>query len=168
MKKQKEEIVNERTNDARRSRQCPHQPQKDGKLNQSRKLPDGYKDAVDAFINAVDVELGEDDDVVGVERAVGNPILLSERRGRVDDQLVRLFVIHGRRLHLHRVVTITQLGQAEATDILQRVDAFQEDVVMALSADFENGATEQVKLHRQFRRHSAVDHRCILVGRENL
>ena len=78
---------------------------------------------MDSLILSIHVELGKDDDVLGVAGPVGDPVLLSQRGRGVHDQLVRLLVVGGRRLHLDRVVSVAQLGQPEAADVGQLVDA---------------------------------------------
>ena len=38
-------------------------------------------------------------------------------------KLTRLLVVRRRSLHLHGVVAVAELGEAEAADVVQRVDA---------------------------------------------
>ena len=56
-------------------------------------VPDSNEDPVDPLVDPVDVELGEDDHVLGVDGAVRNPVLLRERRGGVHHEFASL---HGK------------------------------------------------------------------------
>ena len=51
-------------------------------------------------------KLCHDDGVFGVDGAVGDPVFLSQRMGRVDDDFVRLLVKNRRCFHLDRVVPV--------------------------------------------------------------
>ena len=50
--------------------------------------------------------LCEDDDVLGVNGAIGNPVLLSQRRRCVNDELLSGLVVCRGRLHLDGVVAV--------------------------------------------------------------
>ena len=57
--------------------------------------------------------------------AVGDPVLLSQRRRRVDDELFGLGVVVDGRLHLDGVVAVAQFREAETADIIEVIDAFE-------------------------------------------
>ena len=63
----------------------------------------------------------------------------------MHDELLRLVVVGGSGLHLHGVVAVAQLRQPEAAHILELVDA-GEQIVVALRAQLEHRAAEQVEL----------------------
>lgn len=65
---------------------------------------------MDALIAASNQELREDDGPLGMHGGVGDPVLLRERGGRVDYELVRCLVELRRRLHLHRVVACIDMS----------------------------------------------------------
>ena len=54
--------------------------------------------------------------------SVCDPELLAKHGGRVDDEFLFLLVIRGRGLHLRRIVTVAELGEAEAAHVLERAD----------------------------------------------
>ena len=62
---------------------------------------------MDSLVLPVDYEFGEDDDVFGVNSAVRDPVLLSQRRRRVNHELLGRLVVRGRRLHLDGVVAVS-------------------------------------------------------------
>ena len=133
-----------------------------------RNVPDWDEHSVNAFVDSVDVQLGEDDDVVGVEGAIGDPILLRQWRWRVDDQFVSRFIVDGSGFHLNGVIAVTQLGETEASNVFQRVDSFDENVVVPLCADFQDRPAKQVELDGHLRRHGTVNDRRVLMGRKYL
>ena len=49
--------------------------------------------------------------VMGVDGTVGYPVLLSQRGGRVDDELLAVRVVFRRGLHLNSIVAVAQLSQ---------------------------------------------------------
>lgn len=71
-------------------------------------VPDADQEPVDALGAAADKQLREHNRPLGVHRAVGDPVLLRERGGRVDDKPAARLVPRGGRLHLHRVVACPQ------------------------------------------------------------
>ena len=64
----------------------------------------------------------------------------------VHHELLGGGVVDGSRLHLHSVVAVAQLGEAEAADVLEVVDTLQQLLVVALRAQLEHRAAEQVEL----------------------
>ena len=77
---------------------------------------------MDPLVLPVDVELGHHHHVLGVYRAVGNPVLLGEGVRGVHDELLRLVVVGGSGLHLHGVVAVSELCQAEAANVIEIVN----------------------------------------------
>ena len=55
-------------------------------------------------------------------------------------------IVRGGRLHLDGVVAVPELGQAEAADLLERVDAGEKPVVVSFGAKAQHRAPEQVEL----------------------
>ena len=55
-------------------------------------------------------------------------------------------IVRGGRLHLDGVVAVPELGQAEAADLLERVDAGEKPVVVSFGAKSQHRAPEQVEL----------------------
>ena len=72
--------------------------------------------------------------MLGVMSSVGDPVFVRQRRRRVDDELFGVQVVFRRCLHLHGVVPEAELGQTEAADVIQRVDALQKHVVVPVRA----------------------------------
>jgi hypothetical protein len=46
----------------------------------------------------------------------------------------------------------TEFSEAEATDVVEGVDALEQDVVVPLRAELEDGAAEKVELEKKFQR----------------
>ena len=67
------------------------------------------------------------DGVFGVNSSVRDPVLLSQGMRSVHDDLVCFVVISSRRLHLDCVIAVTQLGEGEATNVIQCIDSFREN-----------------------------------------
>ena len=86
-----------------------------------------------------DVGLCEDEGVVGVDCTVGNPVLLGESGGAVDNELGGLAVVGGGGLHLHCIVAVAEFRQAEAPGDLQLVDLV-EDPGVAGGVQCDDGA----------------------------
>ena len=59
---------------------------------------------MNAVVGALNQQLGKDHAPLGVHRAVGDPVLLSQSAGCVDDKLLSNLVIHCCSLHFHRIV----------------------------------------------------------------
>lgn len=84
-------------------------------------IPDGHQKCIDSLIFALDYGLGKDKSHIGMDSTIGNPILLGESGGAVDNKLLCLFVIGGSSLHFHCVIAISELSQAEASGNLESV-----------------------------------------------
>ena len=54
---------------------------------------------------------------MGVNRAIGDPVLPSFGLGGMNDELIRRLVVRGSGLHLDSVVTVAELGETEAPDL---------------------------------------------------
>ena len=98
---------------------------------------------------------------------IADPVLRSQGRGRVNLELPGLAVIGRSGFHLHSVVAVAELCQAEATKYIQRVDLLKE-VLVALRAQRKDGATKEVELHCEFDYGGAASHGYKLVGRKNV
>ena len=59
---------------------------------------------------------------------------LGQGVGRVDDELLGLVVVGGGGLHLHGVVAVPELGQAEAADVIEIVDTLKKTVIQSCNA----------------------------------
>eukprot|EP01137_Pigoraptor_chileana_P037394 Opistho-2@34399 len=114
------------------------------------------KEGVDALLLSIDLKLSKHNDPLGVDCAVGDPVLLGKGIGRVDDKLARLLVVLSSRLHLNGVVAIAELGEAKASDFAEVVDAIEELAVVALRAKLQNSAAKKVPLHGELGCHGAV------------
>ena len=135
---------------------------------------------MDTLILSLHPELSEHDDVLGMAGPVGDPVLLGQRGGGVHDQLVCLGVIGGGGLHLHGVVAIPELCQAEAANVIEIVNAlnklfecnennleltFQESFVMPLCSEFEDSSSEQIKLDSHLGAHGGVNDSKLVSGK---
>uniref|UniRef100_A0A1I8IQ36 RING-type domain-containing protein n=1 Tax=Macrostomum lignano TaxID=282301 RepID=A0A1I8IQ36_9PLAT len=111
------------------------------------------QNAVHSALLAVDAQLGEHNAVLGVQSTIGDPVLLRQRRRAVDNEFTSLGIVLGRGLHLHGVVAVAQLRQAEAADVVKSA------AVMPLGAQLQHCAAEQVELDlRAVGRGRAADH----------
>ena len=99
--------------------------------------------------------------------SVRYPVLLAQISRAVNDKLARSLVIGDRRLHLHRIVSVAELGEAEAADRLQFVNLVEEVVVSAI-VQGQASAAEQVHLHCLLDRHGRVDETHEFVRAENI
>lgn len=57
--------------------------------------------------------------------AIRDPILLTQVGRAVDDELTRRFVVGRSCLHLHRVIAVAELSEAEAANSLKVIDAVE-------------------------------------------
>jgi len=78
-------------------------------------VSDGDDEAVDSFVDSVDDGLSKDDGLVGVTGSVSDPVLLRLDAWGVDSELLCSVVISGGGFHLRRVVTVSELCEAEAS-----------------------------------------------------
>ena len=70
-------------------------------------IPHPDKDAMNALVFSIHDKVGEDDNVLGMNGAIGDPVFLSQWRGRVHNELLGFLVIRGGRLHFHGIVAVT-------------------------------------------------------------
>ena len=119
-------------------------------------IPDGHQECVDTLVLAIDDGLTEDDGHVSVMESVGDPVLLAQISRAVNDKLACSLVIGDRRLHLHRIVAVAELSEAEAADCIQSVDLVEE-VVVSTIVQSKARAAKQVHLHSMLDRHGRVD-----------
>ena len=73
-------------------------------------VPDADKEAMDALVAAADQELRKHNGPLGVHSRVCDPVLLGQRRGCVDYELIRRPVILRCCLHLHSIVACSRKG----------------------------------------------------------
>ena len=78
--------------------------------------------------------------------AIRDPVLLAEIGGAMHDELACIFIVGGCGLHLHGVVAIPELCEAEAANCLQAVDLVKE-VVMTTVMESKARASEEIELH---------------------
>ena len=102
-------------------------------------IPNGNEEDMKPFVHLAVYQPRKNAAIMRMKGAVGDPILLSRDGGRVDDELVRGRIERGRRLHLDRVVSVGQLGQAETTNFGECVD-FGQNVVVALEGNLSTYA----------------------------
>mmetsp|Transcript_36503 Transcript_36503/g.91503 ORF Transcript_36503/g.91503 Transcript_36503/m.91503 type:complete len:338 (+) Transcript_36503:596-1609(+) len=83
-------------------------------------VADADKEGVHALADAAcrHPQLRKHDAPLGVHRRVGDPILLCQAARGVHHKLPRCRVVHGIRLHLHRVVAIAKFRQPKAANRL--------------------------------------------------
>ena len=99
--------------------------------------------------------------------AVGDPVLLAQICGAVNYELARFFVISDSRLHLHRIVAVAKLREAEAANCFQVIDLIKE-VVMSAVMEGEASASEEIHLDCVFDRHRWVDQTNELMRTEHI
>merc|ERR1719507_851063 len=127
--------------------------------------PAPHQHAMDPLILALNPQLGEYHNVLGMTRTVGDPVLLCQGSGCVHDKLVGGRVVNCGRLHFYSVVAVAKLCEAKAANILHTVNP-REKVVVPFSAQSEHGSPKQVELHGHFCSHGWVDD-CQLVSCED-
>ena len=108
-------------------------------------VTDPHDEGVDALVFTAHQSLSKDDGIVGVASTVGDPELLGQGSWRVDHKLLGLLIIDSSGLHLWSIVSISQLSEAEASHVLERVNILQEWQV-SLGMQSHQGATEKVEL----------------------
>ncbi len=59
---------------------------------------------MDAVVGALNQQLGKHHTPLGMHRTVGDPVLLSQSAGGVDDELLSSLVVHCCGLHFHCIV----------------------------------------------------------------
>ena len=102
---------------------------------------------MDAALLAADDQLREHRGHAAVARGVADPHLVRVVVGRVDDELLRLRVVGGRRAQVLDVGAVAVLGHREAARELERGDVGQVALVVALRAEVQHGAAEEAELH---------------------
>lgn len=80
---------------------------------------DPHDKSIYTFIFAINNRLGENDSVVCMASAVGDPVFLGHGSRTVDDKLFSSFVIGGCCLHLWCVVAVSKFCEAETTHDVQ-------------------------------------------------
>lgn len=78
-------------------------------------LSDLDDERVYTLVFAIDNGLSKDDGVVCVAGSVGDPVLLGQRSGTVNHELLALVVVGGCGLHLRGVVSEAKLCEAKAS-----------------------------------------------------
>eukprot|EP00756_Hemistasia_phaeocysticola_P013731 Hpha_TRINITY_DN15297_c3_g3::TRINITY_DN15297_c3_g3_i1::g.65615::m.65615 len=118
--------------------------------------PDGHQEPVKTLVSTVGKDkTGEHNAVVRVDRPVGDPVLLCDRGGSVHDELVLLGVVGCGSFHLHSVVAVAQLGQAEAAHALERVDSITQ-LQVPVGSELQHGTTEEVELDSELGRQVSI------------
>ena len=64
----------------------------------------------------------------------------------INDELLGLGVVDGRGLHLDCVVAVAELREAEASDVVEVVDAVEVPLVVPLRSQFKHSSAKQVEL----------------------
>ena len=67
----------------------------------------------------------------------------------INDELLGLGVVDGRGLHLDGVVAVTELREAEASDVVEVVDAVEVPLVVPLRPQFQHCSAKQVELQTE-------------------
>ena len=130
-------------------------------------IADRHDETVDALVDVADPSLSENDRVVGVAGAVGDPEFLGFGGGGVDGEGLFGGVVFGGGLHFGSVVAVSKLGEAEAAHVLEAVDVLHEGQV-AVGVEGRKRSTEQVELDRELGGERAIDHAEHLVGGEDV
>ena len=113
----------------------------EGKKEEDLTVSDGNKNSMNTVIFSINIELGENNAVLSMKSAVGNPVFVWELCRAVDGDCVVFFVVNGSGFHLYSVVPKANFGQTKATDVRQIVDSIKK-VVVALSSKAEDGSSE--------------------------
>ena len=116
---------------------------------------------------SLDVGLGEDEGVVGVDCSVGDPVLLGGHWGTVDDKLLGFFVVVGSRFHFYGVVAVAEFCQAETASYVQTVNLVEYPAV-PVGVESHDGTSEEVVVHCELGGGGSGDGAYHLMGSENV
>ena len=106
-----------------------------------------HEEAVHAVVDAARDELREDRRGLAVQRGVAEVVLPRAAERRVDDELLGVGVVGGRRADGRDIRSVSGLGHRERAGDLQVHDAPQPLVVVLLRAELVDGRAEQAPLH---------------------
>ena len=67
----------------------------------------------------------------------------------INDELLGLGVVDGRGLHLDCVVAVAEFREAEASDVVEVVDAVEVPLVVPLRPQFQHCSAKQVELQTE-------------------
>jgi hypothetical protein len=84
-------------------------------------------ESIHTLVFAFDDGLAEHQCIVGMDSAVGDPVLLREGCRGIDDELFGFVVVGDCGLHLDGVVTVAQLRQAETPSDIELVDQREQE-----------------------------------------
>ena len=82
-------------------------------------ISDPHDEAIDSLVLALNDSLGEDDSVVCMACSICDPEFLGQGSWRVDLKFLSRCIVNRCSLHLRRIITVAELGEAEAAHVLQ-------------------------------------------------
>ena len=83
---------------------------------------------------------------VSVHSTIRCPNFSTQRGGSLDDERIGRLIKGGCRGHADCIVAVAQFRQCKASNVVERVDATQEEIVVTLCAKFENCPTKEIEL----------------------
>ncbi len=104
----------------------------------------------------IDLQLREHGGHPAVTHGVADVDLTRPTGRRIDHELARFLVVARQRLEVAYVGAVRRLGHRVATGELQRADIGQVLLVMTLSAEAGDAATEQPELDAELHRQTQV------------